>query len=43
MKDKPEEIIIIKECRTIYGDIAILYIRKDQPGLKRIKIKGDDK
>lgn len=42
IKDNPEDIIIIRESKDIFGNIVVLYVRRDQPDLKRIKIKGDD-
>ena len=39
----PEDIIIIRKCKDIFGNIVVLYIRRDQPDLKRLKIKGDDR
>ena len=40
---EPEDIVIIKEVKMITGQIAVLYYRKGESDLKRIKIKGDDK
>ena len=37
-----EDIIIIKKAKMINGKIAVLYIYKNQPDLKRIKIEDKD-
>lgn len=42
-KYSPEDIIIIKKSKMINGKIAVLYVNKDQPDLKRIKIEDDEK
>ncbi len=43
MKEKAEDIIILRKSKMIYkGKIAVLYIYKDQPELRRIMIEKED-
>ena len=41
MKTKAEDIIILRKAKMINGKIAVLYVYRDQPDLKRIKIQED--
>ena len=42
MKTKAEDIIILRKAKMINGKTAVLYVYRDQPDLKRIKIEDKE-
>jgi len=38
-----DDIIVVARGKDVFGNVVLTYFYKDQPDLKRIKIKGDDK
>ncbi len=41
MSEAIDDIVIVRKGRDIFGNPVVLYFYKNQPDLKRIKLKND--